>query len=193
VRMQALLETLLGVNVHTSQQVAFAVGVDPVDILTSGRATDVGHRTQVTLPLAGRGITSLRVDPDDALDVELLSQSGSIAEELSARLIARFRRLAAICPLEATFSGPTSTSLPTSGGRSVGFVSSKALALRPPARAGCGQGLCVAEGWPARSRYTLGPGVSRRAASRTGGTSPAGGACGVISPLTSQGWRWTGG
>jgi hypothetical protein len=80
-------------NVHTSQQVAFAVGVDPVDILTSGRATDVGHRTQVTLPLAGRGITSLRADPDDALDAELLSQSGSIAEELSARLIARFSSL----------------------------------------------------------------------------------------------------
>jgi TIR domain len=87
-RLQALLETLVAVDVPRSGKVAIACGIEPADTLTSGRASDVGHRSQVTLPLMGRG--PLRLLPDDALAVELLSQSGSIAEEIAARLVARF-------------------------------------------------------------------------------------------------------
>jgi hypothetical protein len=88
-RMQALLETLCGVDIRRSRRVAFAVGVEPADMLTSGRASDVGHRSQASIPLAGRG-SLLRVVPDDALAIEALSQTGSIAEELAARLLARY-------------------------------------------------------------------------------------------------------
>jgi hypothetical protein len=87
-RLQALLETLVAVDVPRSGYVAIACGIEPTDMLTSGRASDVGHRSQVTMPLMGRG--PLRVSPDDALAVEFLAHSASIAEEIAARLVARF-------------------------------------------------------------------------------------------------------
>jgi hypothetical protein len=53
-----------------------------------------------------------------------------------------------------------------------GLVAARAFALQKAA---------------SESRYSLGQEVSRRRASRTGGASPGGGACGLISPLASQG------
>jgi hypothetical protein len=43
-RLQALLETLVAVDVPRSGKVAIACGIEPADTLTSGRASDVGHR-----------------------------------------------------------------------------------------------------------------------------------------------------
>jgi hypothetical protein len=88
-RLQALLETLAAVEVPRSQHIAIGASIEPADMLTSESASDVGHRTQATMPLTGRG--PLRLAPEDALTAEALSLSGSIADEIAARIVARFK------------------------------------------------------------------------------------------------------
>jgi hypothetical protein len=51
-RMQALLEKLCGVGIRRPQRVAFAVAVEPADMLTSGQASDASHRSRASMPLA---------------------------------------------------------------------------------------------------------------------------------------------
>jgi hypothetical protein len=83
-----MLETLLGVDVPSPKQVAFAVGVEPVKMLEVGKASDVGYRSSATMSFFDS--ESLRIGPDDALESSgLLARSSSIADELQARLMAR--------------------------------------------------------------------------------------------------------
>jgi hypothetical protein len=60
-------------------------------------------------------------------------------------------------------------------------------------KAWCGQTLCAVQGRPTRSRYRWDQGCLGVQPVQTGGTSLVGDACSVITSLTSQGWRWTGG
>ena len=83
-----MLETLIGVDVPSPNQVAFAVGVEPAGTLEVGRVSDVGHRSSATMPFFDSKL--LRIGPEDALESSgMLARSSSITDELQARLMAR--------------------------------------------------------------------------------------------------------
>jgi hypothetical protein len=86
-RVSAILDLLLGLDLPSTDEAGFAIGVGPVGMMIVGDASVVGRRSSASLPMTG--LPDMRVGADDALPLSSVRNASSeIAEELMARLIA---------------------------------------------------------------------------------------------------------
>ena len=86
-RLEQLLTVLTGFNVSMTDRYAIAVGMTNAMMLTVGSASVIGKRTSASMNFGNDTIT---VPADDSIGLEALrAATGSVAEELVARLTAR--------------------------------------------------------------------------------------------------------
>ena len=76
----------------TSNDIAVAISLDGLQMLTEGSMAGLGRRTSVTLAGVGRNSDEIRLEPADQIPFSaLVSSRGEVAEEFAARLMLRFR------------------------------------------------------------------------------------------------------
>jgi hypothetical protein len=72
-----------------ADQVAFAVGLGPTQMISEGDIRDLGRRSSASMGMADRLI---RIDGDDAVQASAMVRAADeIGAELATRLILRFR------------------------------------------------------------------------------------------------------
>ena len=86
-RVVSLLGTLEAIAISTPSQVAFGLRIEPLMMLSIGKASKIGHRTSSSMPFTTRHDAT--VAPDDCVENRwVTSTPATIAEELIARLSA---------------------------------------------------------------------------------------------------------
>ncbi|MGO9188899.1 MAG: hypothetical protein ACLP8X_10625 [Streptosporangiaceae bacterium] len=89
-RIRHLLDLLTAIDAPAPARVAPAVGIEPAMLLSEGRVADL-PRARATI--GHRRAPHVRVPAEDALPFAgLTGRSLDVAEELAARLLARFRQ-----------------------------------------------------------------------------------------------------
>jgi len=89
-RIRHLLDLLTAIDAPAPARVAPAVGIEPAMLLSEGRVADL-PRARATI--GHRRAPHVRVPAEDALPFAgLTGRSPDVAEELAARLLARFRQ-----------------------------------------------------------------------------------------------------
>jgi hypothetical protein len=86
-RLSALIKSLRSISLPDSEQITFALRIEPLSLLSVGSASAVGHRSQSTMPFVSR--TSCSIEPEDSLAWQAVdSNVDDVAEELTERLAA---------------------------------------------------------------------------------------------------------
>jgi len=90
-RLAALLRVLRSLPLPDPDQIAFALRIEPLMLLSFAVAATVGHRSQAQMPFASAN--SCSVNPEDAIGVAALDANFTdVAEELTARLAAALKK-----------------------------------------------------------------------------------------------------
>jgi hypothetical protein len=86
-RITALLATHVSSGILIGENVAFAVSVGPVMMLTVGSASMINNRSSASLVMSSSANTSVQIEPTDYVSLRALTAStDEIADELTARL-----------------------------------------------------------------------------------------------------------
>ena len=84
-RLATLIKLLRSITLPSSEQITFALRIEPLMLLSTGSASVVGHRSQSTMPFASRN--SCTVEPEDTVTWEALDANvDDVADELTERL-----------------------------------------------------------------------------------------------------------
>jgi len=86
-RLAALIKSLRSMSLPDSEQVTFALRVEPLMLLSVGSASVVGHRSQSTSPFVSRN--SCSIAPEESVTWQALDANvDDVADELTERLAA---------------------------------------------------------------------------------------------------------
>jgi hypothetical protein len=89
-RLATLIKVLRSIPLPDSDQITFALRVEPLSLLSIGSASAVGYRSQTTMPFVSRNYCS--VAPEDTVTPRALDASvDDIADELTERLATALR------------------------------------------------------------------------------------------------------
>jgi hypothetical protein len=89
-RLAALIKLLRSIPLPEAEQIAFALHVEPLSLLSTGSASAIGHRSSTTMPFASRNFCS--IEPEDTVSPQALdANADDVADELTERLAAALR------------------------------------------------------------------------------------------------------
>jgi hypothetical protein len=89
-RLAALIKLLRSILLPDSEQITFALRVEPLTLLSIGSASTVGHRSKTTMPFVSRN--SCGVAPEDTVTQQALDANvDDVADELTERLATALR------------------------------------------------------------------------------------------------------